>query len=131
MGNQPRRFRVRGSVAEATSRLEQLLADRGVEVLARIDHAAGARRAGLELADELVVFFGNPAIGTGVMQDDPRAGIDLPLRMLFWDDKGTTYVGYRDPDALSGAFDLVDHRGVPAKLSRFMTRLASELGVEQ
>jgi len=131
MGNQPRRFRVRGSVAEATSRLEQLLADRGVEVLARIDHAAGARRAGLELADELVVFFGNPAIGTGVMQDDPRAGIDLPLRILFWDDIGTTYAAYRDPQDLADDFVLVDHRDVPANLSEFMTALASDLSAER
>ena len=131
MGEELRRLRVRGSVAEATTRLHELLAQRGVAVFASIDHAAGARAAGLELPDEVVVIFGDPAVGTGVMQDDPRAGIDLPLRMLFWDDNGTTYAGYRDPDALSGSFDLVDHRGVPAKLSRFMTRLASELGVEQ
>ena len=131
MGKKLRTMRVRGSVPEAISLLHQLLADRGVEVLASIDHAAGARRAGLELAEEVVVFFGNPATGTGVMQDDPRAGIDLPLRIVFWDDNGTTYAAYRDPQELADDFDLVDHHDVPAKLSKFMTALTSDLRAEQ
>ena len=96
-----------------------------------IDHAAGALQAGLDLADDVVVFFGNPAIGTGVMRDDPRAGIDLPLRILFWDDKGTTYLAYRDPQELAEVFDLVDGRDVPAKPSEFMTTLASDLRAER
>ena len=127
MGSELRTIRVQGTVTEAIVCLRQLLADRGVEVLASIDHAAGARRAGLKLADEVVIFFGNPAIGTGVMQDDPSAGIDLPLRIVFWDDNGTTYAAYRDPQELADDFDLVDHRTVPAKLSKFMTELASDL----
>ena len=131
MGNEPRTMRVRGSVPEAISRLHQLLADRGIEVLASIDHAAGARGAGLELADEVVVFFGNPAIVTGLMQDDPRAGIDLPLRIVLWNDNGTTYAAYRDPQVLADDFDLVDHRAVPAKLSKFMTALTSDLCAER
>ncbi|WP_166792562.1 DUF302 domain-containing protein [Cryobacterium algoricola] len=96
-------------------------------VLASVDHAEGARAAGLELADEVVVFFGNPAVGTGMMQDDPRAGFDLPLQMLLWDANGTTYAGYCDPLKLSDVFDLVDHRDVPAKLSGFMAQLISDL----
>ena len=131
MGSELRTIRVQGTVAEAIVRLRQLLADRGVEVLASIDHAAGARRAGLELADDVVVFFGSPALGTGVMQDDPRAGIDLPLRIVLWDDNGTTYAAYRDPQELADDFDLVDHRTVPAKLSKFMTELASDLRAER
>jgi len=131
MSKELKTLQVRGSVAEATARLHELLRRRGVAVLASVDHAAGARAAGLELADEVVVFFGDPAVGTGLMQDDPRAGIDLPLRILLWDDSGTTWAGYRDPIALSEAFDLVGHRAVPAKLSDFMTRLGSDLRGEE
>jgi len=130
MDDELKTLRVPGNVVEAITRLSELLRRRGVSVLASIDHAAGARAAGLHLADEVVVLFGNPAVGTGLMQDDPRAGIDLPLRMLLWDDNGTTYAGYRDPQALSDLFDLADHRDVPAKLSEFMTQLAFDLSVE-
>ena len=65
------------------------------------------------------------------MQDDPRAGIDLPLRIVLWNDNGTTYAAYRDPQVLADDFDLVDHRAVPAKLSKFMTALTSDLCAER
>ena len=131
MDDELKTLRVPGNVVEAITRLSELLRRRGVSVLASIDHAAGARAAGLELADEVVVFFGDPAVGTGVMQDDPRAGIDLPLRMLVWDDNGSTYIGYRDPHVLSDLFELDIHRDVPAKLSGFMERLAHDLSAEE
>ena len=131
MSEELRTLRVPGSVAEATARLRELLRRRGVAVLASVDHTAGAQAAGLEHADEVVVFFGDPAVGTGVMQDDPRAGIDLPLRMLLWDDDGSTYISYRDPQVLSDLFDLDIHGDVPAKLSGFMDRLADDLGTER
>jgi len=131
MGEELKTRRVHGSVAEATARLRELLEQRGVTVLASIDHTAGAQAAGLELADEVVVFFGDPTVGTGVMQDDPRAGIDLPLRMLLWDDNGSTYISYRDPHVLADLFDLDIHRDVPAKLSAFMEHLTHDLRAEQ
>jgi uncharacterized protein (DUF302 family) len=65
--------------------------------MARIDHAAGAREAGLELPPLLVVVFGNPMIGTALMQDRPSIGIDLPLRLAIWLEGGRTMVGYNDP----------------------------------
>lgn len=94
------------SVAAAVEALQEALERRGVEVFAVVDHAAGARSAGLELADEVVVIFGNPAVGTPIMQAEPRAGIDLPLRMLIWDDDGTTRIAYEDPHALAARFGL-------------------------
>ncbi|WP_243063910.1 DUF302 domain-containing protein [Humibacter sp. RRB41] len=75
----------RGSVADAVQSLERELSTRGIQIFARIDHAGGARAVGLELADEVVLVFGNPAVGTSLMQQDPIAGLDLPLRMLVWD----------------------------------------------
>jgi uncharacterized protein (DUF302 family) len=68
-----------------------------VSRLGRPDHAAGARTVGLELPDEVVLVFGSPTAGTPLMQADPRAGIDLPLRILVWSDDGGTRVAFRDP----------------------------------
>ncbi|MBG6240002.1 uncharacterized protein (DUF302 family) [Mycetocola sp. CAN_C7] len=119
--------RVPGSVAEATARLHSALRSRGITVFATIDHAAAARSAGLEIPDELVVLFGNPAVGTGLMMDDPRAGIDLPMRLLLWDEDGATNVGYRDPVSLGTLYKFSIHAGVPEKLSELMKQLASEL----
>src|SRR4051812_24178797 len=96
----------RGSVAAVVGRLTAGLRRRGIEVFATIDHAGGARAAGLELADEVLVIFGNPAVGTALMQADPRVGVDLPLRMLVWSEKGSTMVAFQDPAALADRFSL-------------------------
>ena len=109
---------VEGSVAAAVARIEDALDRLGVTVFARIDHAAGARAAGLELADEVVLVFGDPAVGTALMQADPRVGIDLPLRMLVWAEDGRTRVGYRDPRALA----------VPAAVAPVLEKLNGLLG---
>ena len=71
-----------------------------------IDHAHAARNTGLELSDEVVVIFGNPAAGTPLMQQNARTGIDLPLRMLIWDDEGTTTTAFTPPAALGRRFSL-------------------------
>jgi uncharacterized protein (DUF302 family) len=88
----------------------QALADalerRGLTLFARIDHAAAARDAGLELAAEEVFVFGNPRGGTPLMQADPRVGIELPLRMLLWQDGEAAAVGYRDPRELAADYRL-------------------------
>jgi uncharacterized protein (DUF302 family) len=74
-----------GSSYEDTVRfLINAIEDRGLELFARIDHAAGARGVELELAEEEVIVFGSPRSGTPLMQSDPRVGLDLPLRMLVW-----------------------------------------------
>ena len=117
---------VSGDVPTVVSRIERALHRLGVMVLARIDHAAGARAAGLELPDEVVLVFGDPAVGTLLMQTDPRVGLDLPLRMLVWSHNGTTAVGYRDPRGLDidPAPDSV--RSTLAKMHGLLERLARE-----
>ena len=67
---------------DVLARLLTQLERRGVRLFAVIDHADAAREAGLALPDEVVVIFGNPALGTKLMQHNARAGIDLPLRIL-------------------------------------------------
>src|SRR5208282_2651510 len=86
---------------ETTKSLIEAIEQRGLTVFTRIDHAAGAREVGLELADEEVVLFGSPRSGTPLMQSDPRIGIELPLRMLVWRSGEEVLLGYRDPRELS------------------------------
>src|SRR5919112_4324161 len=92
--------------AETLSRLLDAIAHRGLTVFAQIDHAAAARAVDMELADEVVVVFGNPRAGTPLMQQDPRIGIELPLRLLLWNNGEQTLLGYNDPRDLSQLYDV-------------------------
>lgn len=100
-----------------TSTVELLTAAlqaRGITLFATVDHAAGARGAGLELEDEVLLLFGNPAVGTALMVADPRTGIDLPLRMLVWNRDGVTRVAYQDPRTLADRYALDGETGTSA-----------------
>lgn len=85
-------------VATTLDRLTAALDAKGVTIFARIDHAAGATRAGLPLRPTTLVIFGNPAAGTPLMQAAQTTGIDLPLKVLVWQGvDGATHLSYNDP----------------------------------
>lgn len=85
--------------AKATmDRLEGLVKERGLNVFARIDHAAGAAKIGKTLKPTELLIFGNPQGGTPLMECAQSAGIDLPLKALVWEDASSqVWLGYNDP----------------------------------
>jgi uncharacterized protein (DUF302 family) len=79
-------------------RLETLLTEKGVKIFARIDFSADAQAAGLTLRPELMLIFGNPKAGTPLMVERPTVGIDLPLKVLAWEDAaGQSWMAFNDP----------------------------------
>jgi uncharacterized protein (DUF302 family) len=99
---------------------------RGLTVFARIDHAAAAREAGLELAEEEVVLFGSPRAGTPLMLSDRRIGIELPLRILVWRYGTEVLLAYSDPRDLSDEYDVAEHRSTLEQMAKLLEELASE-----
>ena len=92
----------RHSVRATIDRLESEVKAKGMTVFARVDHAAGAKEAGLELRPTKVLIFGSAKAGTPLMQADQTIGIDLPLKVLVWQDAaGKTWISYNDPDYLA------------------------------
>ncbi len=75
-------------------------------MFARVDHAAGAKKVDAELADATLVIFGNPKIGTPIMQSNLKAGLDLPIRVLIWSEGGKTQLGALDPATLKTRYAL-------------------------
>jgi uncharacterized protein (DUF302 family) len=83
---------------DTMSRLAAAVRSRGLTVFARIDHAAGAAEAGLNLPPTELLVFGNARGGTPLMQAAQTVGVDLPLKALVWQDSsGTTWISYNDP----------------------------------
>jgi len=93
-------------VAGTVERLVDLLGARGVKLFTVIDQSAEARQVGLQLRDTSLVIFGSPAAGTPVMAASPMAALDLPLKVLVWDDGGQTKVSYYAPAELAARHGL-------------------------
>jgi uncharacterized protein (DUF302 family) len=85
-------------VKATMDRLEAALRDKGITLFARIDHAAGAASVDMPLRPTELIIFGNPKAGTPLMQARQSIGIDLPLKMLGWQDAaGKVWLAYNDP----------------------------------
>ena len=83
-------------------RLEGLVKQRGLNVFARIDHAAGAAKVDMALRPTELLIFGHPKGGTPFMECAQTVGIDLPLKALVWQDaSGQVWLGYNDPGYIS------------------------------
>jgi uncharacterized protein (DUF302 family) len=92
------RIRSAHPVSETIDRLAMVVAEVGMTVFARIDHAHGATEVGLALRPTELLVFGNAAGGTPLMQARQTVGIDLPLKALAWKDAdGTVWLAYDDP----------------------------------
>jgi uncharacterized protein (DUF302 family) len=112
--------------AETLSALVDAIERRGLTVFTRIDHAAGAREAGLDLEDEQVILFGNPQSGTPLMQDDRRIGIELPLRILVWKQGDEVLTGHNDPRELSRVYDVQRHEATLEQMATLLEALTTE-----
>lgn len=86
------------SVGETIDALQAAVENAGATVFARVDHAAGAQNAALELNPSQLLIFGNPKLGTPAMQADPLAGLFLPLKVLVYQDAGgQVWLAYEPP----------------------------------
>jgi uncharacterized protein (DUF302 family) len=112
--------------AETLNQLLEAIAGRGLTVFAQFDHAAAAREAGRDLAPEMVVVFGNPRAGTPLMQDDPRIGIELPLRIVVWSSDDAIMIGYKDPRGLADIYEVGEHAQTLEAMAALLSDLAQE-----
>ena len=90
------------SVAQTVDRLRRLMEDRGFTVFNVIDHSGVAERAGVQMPESKLVLFGKPTVGAAVMLAAPLAALDIPLKVLVWDDgKGAVSLSYNSPGFLA------------------------------
>ena len=91
---------------QTMDRLENIIKQKGLNVFARINHAAGAAKIGKTLRPTEVLIFGNPEGGTSFMVCSQTVGIDLPLKALVWEDSSAqVWLGYNDPAYLAQRHD--------------------------
>lgn len=109
---------------DTMDRFEKIAKQRGLTIFARVDHAAGAAKVGKTLRPTEVLIFGNPKGGTPLMECAQSAGIDLPLKVLVWQDaQGQVWLGYNDPAYLAKRHGAVQCPAV-GDLTKALTGLA-------
>ena len=114
------------SVKATADKLEAVLKSKGMTIFTRINHAAGAKKVGKELRPTELVIFGNPKIGTALMQCAQSVAIDLPQKMLIWqDDKGATWLGYNDPAHLKKRHNIEDCDPILKKVTGALGKFAT------
>ena len=112
-------------VKDTADRLENVLNQKGMTVFIRIDHAAGAQKVGKKLRPTELVVFGNPKVGTPLMQCSQSVGIDLPQKALVWqDDKGQVWLSYNDPNYLDQRHGLAECAQVIKKVEKALSNFA-------
>ena len=95
------------SVSETINKLEAVLSKKGMTIFKRVNHTAGAKKAGLQLRPTELLIFGNPKVGTPLMQCSQTAALDLPQKALAYkDDKGQVWLAYNDPAYMANRHDI-------------------------
>ncbi|MFY9802197.1 MAG: DUF302 domain-containing protein [Candidatus Acidiferrales bacterium] len=110
------------SVDETVEKLKGILQEKNVTLFALVDHSGEAEKVGLKMPPTKLLIFGNPKGGTPVMLAAPSSAIDLPLKILVWEDGlGKVWVSYNNPIYLQGRHripaDLVKNIAVVAALA--------------
>lgn len=117
-----------GDVTTTMDALQSAVEGAGATVFARVDHAGGAESVKLELADSQLLIFGNPKLGTPAMQDNPLAGLFLPLKVLVYEDaQGNVWLAYENPEeSLDDLEGVNDDAGYIAKMRGALGKLTEK-----
>jgi len=94
--------------AVAIERFRKSITSMGMTVFALIDFAADAKKSGLTLEESLLLIFGNPKVGTRLLQEAPNTGIDLPLKAFGWTSNGKHWLSYNDPAYIAQRHGITD-----------------------
>ncbi len=117
----------RYSVAETEERLIESIEGQGLTIMARVDHQANAKTVDLDMPATRLVIFGNPNAGTQLMKCAPTVAIDLPMKMLIWDDGEAVKVAYNRADYLAERHGLGECAGpVQEKIAQALDGFAQQ-----
>ena len=119
------RIKSNNSVTATIDKLETVLKDKGMTIFKRVDHAAGAEKAGLRLRPTELLIFGNPKVGTPLMLCSQTAALDLPQKALAYKDKnGQVWLAYNDPAYMAKRHNLKDCEAAVQKVTNALAKFS-------
>jgi uncharacterized protein (DUF302 family) len=114
------------SVTETIDRMEKALKEKGIGVALRWNHAERAEQVGIPLRPTELLVFGNPKLGSNFFTSQQSSGIDLPLKVLAYEDeKGQVWLTYNDPQYIANRHGIKDRDEVVAKMSKALDNFSS------
>lgn len=112
------------SAKETADRFESILKNKGLTLFARIDHQKNAAGVNLKLRETEVIIFGNPKVGTPLMQCSQEVAIDLPQKVLIWKDlKNKVWLSYNNPEYIKERHNIAGCDKVISKISKVLNAL--------
>ena len=114
------------SVTATVARLKQLIQKNHLQLLAVVNHSGAAQKVGLSLRPTELVIFGNPLLGTKMMEINQTAGLDLPLKVLVWQNaQGQTFLGYNSPTYLAHRYGIAPSSPIIRKMTAAMKHITT------
>lgn len=115
------------SVKVTLDRLEAVLKKKGITIVTRWNHTAGAEKAGIKLRPTELLIFGNPKLGSHMFTSNQTAGIDLPMKALAWqDEKGQVWLTYNDPAYIANRHGIKDRPEIVKKMTGALGKLTGK-----
>jgi len=114
------------SVAKTLDKLEKIIKNKGLTLFARVNHSVGAKKVGMELRPTELLIFGNPKMGTPLMNSNQTMGIDLPMKALAWQDaSGQVWITYNDPSQLVSRHSITANDAIVKKMTGALGKLTA------
>jgi len=114
------------SQKETIKKLKSEMKSKDLNVVQHVKHSEAAKKANLNLSPTDVIIFGNPEVGTKLMQADPKVAIELPLKILVWEENGITNVAYQDPNRLLQSYQLENQREILTNMRQVLDAITNE-----
>ena len=113
------------SVTATIDKLETVLKNKGMTIFKRVDHAAGAEKAGLKLRPTELLIFGNPKVGTPLMLCSQTAALDLPQKALAYkDENGQVWLAYNDPENMANRHNIKNCEAAIQKVTNALAKFS-------
>ncbi|MBA3899289.1 MAG: DUF302 domain-containing protein [Bacteroidetes bacterium] len=114
------------NVSETVEALEKRILEKGFTIVQKVNHAKAAEKQELTLAPSIVIIFGNPKVGTKLMQENPNVAYDLPLRIaVFENKKGETTITYRNGDFLAKQYELDNAKDILEQMNKVLDEITN------
>ncbi|MEX0810831.1 MAG: DUF302 domain-containing protein [Chitinophagales bacterium] len=118
------------SPEETSAKLKELLLSNSFSIISSINHSDAAEKNDIILGYNELLIFGDPQVGSLLMQADPRIGVDLPLKILIWEKDSKTFISYKNPELFLKLYKIEQQKQIIDKMQGALEEIMETLKTE-